>query len=655
MAKIFPDTPFGTIPSYVLRVFQYLKKLPDEYTVWYHLNLYDNEKPFPMFLVINPQNRAIVLQVSNIRVISQAEQLLLLPKDQDKSVKDEEEVLKTFFRRYRDRFNDVPKINPILLFPNIKKVIKKTDKKSPVVWIGKEFLQPSKLERWSLLFNREILNDAALKQLRKLFCPEIIVPEKLTVRFSSDSKEEFLLDLDQEWIAKKDIALPSLQQSLSKNLNLHIVNGVAGSGKTLILLYRLKLISQFFPDKKFLVLTHNKPLIHEMETRFQQISSNSKVNIQWYTFFSWARRWFGNDFTTIVSNYQKKRIIAKVHAKFLENSSISENLLASEIDWFKDQGFISGKEYLNADRRGRGFAVHNRPKMVQAIKEYQKLLKKEEKKDWGDIPILLRSMIENKEVKIPQYDYILIDEAQFFAPVWFEIVRKVLKPDTGSIFIVADPTQGFLRRGTSWKSLGFSVYGRTHRLERSYRNTWEILNFATVFYRSRMQLSKIVDEDIVSPNLTNMLHGKFPFILPVNKIQDEIPLVIKEIKNLISRGIKPEHILIYHPSWDEVMKLVELLNNEFDFPIAANPQNEKTDNTLRITTINAGTGLESPIVFIMGIYQLFEQEQNIRISQEERDELIQENTKKIYMALTRAGNYVFITYRGEVPNFLVQK
>lgn len=65
--------------------------------------------------------------------------------------------------------------------------------------------------------------------------------------------------------------------------------------------------------------------------------------------------------------------------------------------------------------------------------------------------------------------------------------------------------------------------------------------------------------------------------------------------------------------------------------------------------LNAATGLESPIVFLLGMRELYEQEQSLRLSEEERLELIRDNTRKLYMAITRAGQRLVITYAGEIP------
>jgi ATP-dependent exoDNAse (exonuclease V) beta subunit len=54
-------------------------------------------------------------------------------------------------------------------------------------------------------------------------------------------------------------------------------------------------------------------------------------------------------------------------------------------------------------------------------------------------------------------------------------------------------------------------------------------------------------------------------------------------------------------------------------------------------------------VFLVGVHQLFEQEQSVRLSDDERQELVRDNTRKLYMALTRAGQRV-VLYVGEVPD-----
>lgn len=52
---------------------------------------------------------------------------------------------------------------------------------------------------------------------------------------------------------------------------------------------------------------------------------------------------------------------------------------------------------------------------------------------------------------------------------------------------------------------------------------------------------------------------------------------------------------------------------------------------------------------MLGVCDLYEREQSLRLSEEERADLIWDNTRKLYMAITRAGQHLVITYVGEVP------
>ena len=314
---------------------------------------------------------------------------------------------------------------------------------------------------------------------------------------------------------------------------------------------------------------------------------------------------------------------------------------------------MSKSDYLHAERKGRGFRLgqEHRLMMWEAMTEYQNRLKTCNGMDWGDVPRRMWHFTKDGKVKLPTYDFVMIDEAQFFAPIWFDIIRRVVKPRSGSIFIVADPTQGFLGRGSSWKSLGFDARGRTQHIRRSYRTTHEILNFATLLYRKRIP-KRDLDEDVIEPDLMNMPHGVLPILVPARSGQDEIGIVTAEVEALNQQGFPLRNVLILHTDWEGVDALITSLNRHLGEGKAVDPKDVQPGDFVRVTTLNAGTGLESPIVFLMGLNQLFEREQSLRLAEEEVEQLILENTKKVYMAATRAGQRLVITYVGKIPETL---
>jgi len=95
---------------------------------------------------------------------------------------------------------------------------------------------------------------------------------------------DYLLDYNQEWAMKADLDLPEGGQALTDDFRRNIINGVAGSGKTLILLYRLRLLYRLYPNKRFLVLTHHRPLRRDLESRFARLEGRLPENVKWRTF-----------------------------------------------------------------------------------------------------------------------------------------------------------------------------------------------------------------------------------------------------------------------------------------------------------------------------------------------------------------------------------
>ena len=60
------------------------------------------------------------------------------------------------------------------------------------------------------------------------------------------------------------------------------------------------------------------------------------------------------------------------------------------------------------------------------------------------------------------------------------------------------------------------------------------------------------------------------------------------------------------------------------------------DSAAGISHLMAATGLERPVVFLLGIDELIAEEKNPALSEDERQEKIRDHTRQIYVGLTRA-------------------
>jgi superfamily I DNA/RNA helicase len=659
MAHILPDTPPQLIPKEVLRVFRTLKALPDSYFIWHHLAPWQVD--MPDFLAINEQGKALLIKVSlaTEEKTRTAAQMLLLEAEQEALGARENALLQKFLQDLK--LPEDQRVETLVIFPNIQdKHVQASRLRREIgeaQWAGRELLQPE--TEWDAFFPASPMEALWLEKLRQRFTPEVVVPADLTVRPVVERRREagltdYLLDYDQERAVKNELELPLDDQALPSDMRLNIINGVAGSGKTLILLYRLRLLYHLYSDKRFLVLTHNRPISHALQGNFSRLTGKEDNAIEWRTFNGWCyHHWMKTPkWIDPLSMHARENLIGEVWRQYLQDTRISRKMFQSELDWFKDQIPMTRTDYLAADRRGRGFGLSEemRQRMFDSMVGYQNQLKSRGVLDWGDIPRLLWKSTEDGSHQLPSYDFILIDEAQFFAPIWMRLIQKALVPRSGHLFIVADPTQGFLGRGASWRSLGLDARGHTHHLRRSYRTTREIMQFATLLYRLRLEDEK--DEDILAPDILNMPNGAFPELLPLTSPQDEVARVANEVHDLVKKGLSKKHILLLHTDGNGVQYLVQAIDDRLGKGSARDAKDTFPGDYVRVTTFNAGAGLESQIVFLVGLKSLFEEEQSLRLSDDERETLIRDNTRKLYMAATRAGQRLVLTYSGELPEVL---
>jgi superfamily I DNA/RNA helicase len=123
------------------------------------------------------------------------------------------------------------------------------------------------------------------------------------------------------------------------------------------------------------------------------------------------------------------------------------------------------------------------------------------------------------------------------------------------------------------------------------------------------------------------------------------------VEYLVKHGLPKRHILLLHAGTG-VQHLIQAIEDRLGKGSAMDPKETFPGDYVRVTTFNAGAGLESQIVFLVGLKSLFEEEQSLRLADDEREALIRDNTRKLYMAATRAGQRLVLTYSGELPDML---
>ncbi|MBD3214590.1 MAG: AAA family ATPase [Candidatus Lokiarchaeota archaeon] len=208
--------------------------------------------------------------------------------------------------------------------------------------------------------------------------------------------------------------LDEKQEELARDLGEghRLIFGVAGSGKTVLLIARARYLALHHPEWKILILCYNRLLKNLLFHLLNPQDYEADITIT--TYHSWARHY-----------------------------------LLSENDHFSKL-YEEGEK--NAKKKG---------KISIFFQDF--------------VPNLLIDKLKAESEKKVLYDAILIDEAQDFEEDWFRSIIPLLNPETNTLLITCDGLQGiYARKRFTWSSVGIQARGRVRRFEKSYRTPIEI-------------------------------------------------------------------------------------------------------------------------------------------------------------------------------------
>ena len=416
------------------------------------------------------------------------------------------------------------------------------------------------------------------------------------------------------------------------------------------MLHRALLLARLPRPGRVLVLTCNKPLQVELRRRFDELSEG-RGGVEFLTFHAFClKRWPGEGRPSIMDPMRRRSLQEEALAS-LEKPGLVRHHVEEEFAWIFDHGFVDEDAYAAQPRRGRGFRMDAalRSRMWNASLAFRAACEKEGAADWSLLPLLFRDRLDKTE-ELPRYDAVLVDEAQFFAPVWFECVKQFLS-NRAHLFLSADPSQGFLRRGTSWKSVGLSVHGKSRRLEKSHRSTRPVMDLAWKAWNARVPDDAT---ETVIPVLDGMRDGPEPVWHRFPTFREEASWIEEQIASLVEGGGDPADVLVLHDDWSAARELRERLEERLGEGRAVDAREGAAGPAVRVCTLNAATGLESPVVFLAGAQRIFEREGSPDLDSEGRLQARDEATRKFHMALTRAGWRLVVTSAGPLPTEIVK-
>lgn len=672
IGELRPEATFGE-----KQVLELLNKFSDDYIIWPEHNIGSNN---PDFIVLHPKLGLLILEIKDwVTILEGDPDKILIQSRKGKSFREINPLkkIRAVAINIADRLQEVPALlnsggphlGKLCVPWNYAVVFMNFTRMDVMLW--SKVLDP----KW--IITREDLIDADTLEARFKSLPQkfpcalkleqidlirrTIYPHLKISNLTLDTG--MTLSLDQERAAKDglferaqwDENLSPEGEDAARSLAVRMVRGVAGSGKTLVLGLRAKLVAEANPEWKILVVSYNKSLASYLHKQFAE----SYPNIQVMHFHLLCSDWLKEKsmWREPIPGHGQVGWVQRVLQNLENGDAVDAEFLVDEFNWMRDTLIVDRKAYLKAQRTGRKLSLKQaeRNHIFDIYEAYQNFLALHNRFDWADVPLRVLKGVELGLIPHSQFDAILIDEAQDFAPAWFEVLKKILNPQTGVVFMAADAAQRIYQKFT-WKSLGFNVVGqRTRILRRPYRNTYEIMSSAYEMIRGHEVLLREIEEQeevLIDPEMAtaDMRHGDYPVLKLCRDSVSEEQHIAKEITILLSNGYEPRDIAVLSRKTLGLHSLRTVLKNQGVKTVVVSEKDGHSPDAVALSTLHSAKGLEYRIVFIAHLQTMFDMS-GIK-SKEKKDEFEANEMRLMYVGMTRARERLHMTYHSILPRQL---
>lgn len=344
----------------------------------------------------------------------------------------------------------------------------------------------------------------------------------------------------------------------SKGKFIVIIAG-AGSGKTTVLTKRISyLYAQNNVDpQSVLAITFTNKAAKEMKDRLVE-SDGPYANMSTIvTFHSFAVKILRENANLLKRHDENFKIIDEDDKKKIIKNLLKENQFDEE---------YTVKNILNVIGYAKTFAtslIEVEFKIafdyMKIYKLYDEFCKENNLFDFDDLLLYAHHLLKKKELQqkyINKYKYILIDEFQDTSEIQYDILKKIIAPET-SVFIVGDIDQSIY----SWRGAiveNMLNLQKNHdniemiKLEQNYRSSKKILKHANnliSYNKQRLDKNLWTDDETVS----DIEYTSF------NTTQQEATYVAKKIEKLLEQNHEMNEISILYRSNYQSRKIEELL------------------------------------------------------------------------------------------------
>ena len=264
------------------------------------------------------------------------------------------------------------------------------------------------------------------------------------------------------------------------------IRGAAGTGKTVVALHRAAYLARSRPGR-ILVTTYVRTLPDVLRSTLRRMAPEAVDQIDFLGVHEFAGRLLDERGVRVRLDGQR---INAAFAEAWRDFGLSTVLGASSRDshyWrdeiahvIKGRGLTRFEQYAALTRAGRRYplTVEQRRAVWDLRVAYDDRLRAAGVHDWADQILLAERELE-REPMTDRYMSVIVDEAQDLSSAMVRMLHRLVGTRDDGFLLVGDGQQTIYPGGYTLAEIGVDIAGRGVVLDTNYRNTKQILDFAS--------------------------------------------------------------------------------------------------------------------------------------------------------------------------------
>lgn len=463
------------------------------------------------------------------------------------------------------------------------------------------------------------------------------------------------------------------------------LSGGAGTGKTVVLLHRARMLAAAEPASRIILTTYTTTLADSLENGLSKLDADlpraakpgapgihiSGVDSLVNKVFRGAqeieqRRGMKDLFGLEVSalgkildadgaRQQWESALADVDHQ-LELELANPTFLQQEYETVILPNIISDKDgYLKVPRAGRGTALNRAKrlaiwKVVEAYRYYNRIEMHVSFVELAHLAALvLRQRAEAGRARL--VDHVLIDEAQDLHAGHWLFLRELVQHGPDDLFIAEDSHQRIYGQKVPLSRFGIGIVGRSRRLTLNYRTTRQNLAYAVGLLRGAVVADIEGDQESIN-GYTSSRVGPQPEEVASASIAEELDNLADYLRKWKDEGVPLDTVGILVRSNFQIGKVINGLNER---DLEARTAGAATmPGVPSVMTMHRSKGMEFTRVVLFGV-----SDQTLPASYlvkelapaEQADAILRERSL-LYVAATRARDGLVVSWSGQPSELL---